>query len=61
MNKQSDLMKIVCNEDWREKKPDILRPVDETIPIYNPSEIYDSPAEYSTTRGVFHYTGVDVI
>ena len=46
---------------WQEKKPDILKPVDETMPIYDPSEIYTNPAQHMTVRGIFRYVGVDVI
>ena len=46
---------------WREKKPEITRPVDETIPMYNIAEIYDHPVPYSTVRGIFTYTGVEII
>ena len=46
---------------WREKRSEITRPVDETIPMYNIAEIYDHPGPHMTTRGIFRYTGVDVI
>jgi len=46
---------------WREKKPEITAPIDETAPMYDTSEIYDHPATYSTIQGIFAYTGVEMI
>ena len=46
---------------WRENKPKIFRPVDETIPKYNIDEIYDNPTSHMTIRGIFRYAGVEMI
>lgn len=59
MNKQSDLMKIVCNEPIKDSHPELNRV--ESTKAYDITEIYDHPAPYSTVRGIFTYTGVDVI
>jgi hypothetical protein len=61
MNEQSDLMKIVCNEDWRQRHPIISMPEPKVVKEYNPSEIYDDPAAHCTVRGIFAYTGVEII
>ncbi len=60
MNQQDYLLKILWNENWRERQPEISKPV--TNPkVYDTAEIYDNPAEHSTTRGIFAYTGVEII
>ena len=46
---------------WREKRPEIIKPVDETIPMYNIAEIYDNPGRHMTVRGMFRYTKIDVV
>ena len=56
-----DIMMSMQLDAWRERQPIFTRPEDETIPMYNTSEIYDEPAIHCTVRGIFRYTGVDVI
>ena len=46
---------------WRETKPEIIKPKPATIPIYDTSAIYDDPTNHMTTRGIFRYTGVEMI
>ena len=59
MNKQGDLMKIVCNETTKDMQPTLNRL--EATKTYDTSEIYDNPGPHMTVRGMFRYTGVDVI
>lgn len=59
MNKQSDLMKIVCNEITKDKQPIFNRLV--ATKTYDTSAIYDHPHSYITVRGMFRYCNVDVI
>ena len=45
---------------WREEKKEI--PILTKIESeYNTREIYDNPAEYSTIKGIFAYTGIEMI
>lgn len=57
MNKQEDMMKIVCNEAPKSQHP-IVNRLEAT---YDTSEIYDNPGTHMTVRGMFRYVGVDVI
>lgn len=45
---------------WRERQP-IHYKLQDKPKEYNTSEIYDDPAAHCTVRGIFAYTGVDVI
>ena len=62
MNEQENLMQMVCNETsetTKDRQPTLNRP--EATKTYDTSAIYDNPAEYMTTRGIFRYAGVEVI
>ena len=47
-------------ESWRERQP-VIHELIAKSKVYNTSEIYDRPAIHCTVRGIFRYTGVDVI
>jgi hypothetical protein len=59
MNKQNDLMKIVCNETTKDRNPTFNH--SEVTKTYDTSEIYDNPVEHMTIRGIFRYADVEVI
>ena len=62
VNIMSDERDRMLEVIWRETKPEIIKPIDETTPKrYDTSAIYDNPSEYMTTRGIFRYAGVEVI
>ena len=45
---------------WKEEKKEI--PIITKIESeYNTHEIYDNPAEYSTIKGIFTYTDIEMI
>lgn len=60
-NRTMDLMMNMQRNAWRERQPTPTKPVDETVPMYNIADIYDNPGPHMTVRGMFRYTGVDVI
>ena len=59
MNKQGNLMKIVCNETTKDRHPTLNHL--EVTKTYDTSEIYDNPVEHMTIRGIFRYADVEVI
>ena len=59
MNKQEDLMKIICNETTKDKQPTLNRL--ESTKTYDTSEIYDHPHSHITVRGMFRYCNVEMI
>lgn len=55
-----DIMMSMQLESWRERQP-VIHEMIAKSKVYNTSEIYDEPSIHCTVRGIFRYTGVDVI
>ena len=55
-----DIMMSMQLESWRERQSVIHEPTAKPK-VYNTSEIYDEPAIHCTVRGIFRYTGVEII
>jgi hypothetical protein len=61
MSKEAmDIMMNMQRDAWRERQPIHYKLKDKPIE-YDTSAIYDNPTEYMTTKGIFGYTGVEMI
>ena len=56
-----DVMMRMQRNAWRERQSVITIEKPKVAKVYDASEIYDNPMEYSTVSGIFLYTGVDMI
>lgn len=63
MNKRDsmDVMMNMQRDAWRQRQPIVSTEEPKVVKVYDASEIYDNPAEYSTIHGIFRYVGIEVI